>query len=70
MKKIILEDLDFEWEQSEMDKALDLWKEGYGVPDIAVKLNRKLDETFLLMMHLSRQGKVKRRKGYFWGGKR
>ena len=69
MCKIILEDLDFSWEQKQIDRAEYLWGEGFGVPDIAAEFKRSVDETFLLMLHLSREGKIKKRVGYFWGGK-
>ena len=69
MAKIILEDLDFSWEQKQIDRAIYLWGEGFGVPDIAADFKRDLDEVFLLMLHLSREGKIKKRVGYFWGGK-
>ena len=64
---IILEDLDFTWEREDINKVTKMWNEGIYVPDIAKNINRPTEEVFLLLMHLGRQGRIKQRKGYFWG---
>lgn len=66
---IILDDLDFEWKEEKVDRVIAMWKEGLNVINIAAEINRSTDEVFLLLMHLSRKGKIKKRKGYFWGRK-
>lgn len=64
---IILEDVDFAWEREDINKVTKMWNGGIYVPDIAKNINRPTEEVFLLLMHLGRQGRIKQRKGYFWG---
>lgn len=66
---IILEDLNFMWEKEQIDRVIELWQEGINVIDIATEINRNTEEVFLLLMHLGRKDRIKKRAGYFWGRK-
>lgn len=68
MAVIILEDLNFYWKEKDIEKVLKAWEDNMPVPLIAREVRRNIDETFLLLMHLTREGKLKKRAGYFWGG--
>jgi len=63
---IILEDLDFSWFKHEISKVKELWALGEHIADIAKAVNRDQDEVALLIMHLARNRKIrKRQKGVF-----
>lgn len=64
---IILEDLDFAWEQNKINLAKELWEKGENFKTIKSKLKRQGDEVFLLLMHLVRQGIIKEREGGIYG---
>lgn len=66
---IILDDLDFEWKQKQIDRVIAMWQEGINVINIAAEINRNTEEVFLLLMHLGRKGKIRKRDGYLWGRK-
>ncbi len=57
----------FEWYQSEIDAVIDLYNRGYGLIIIARRVKSTPRDTFLLLMELAEQGKIKRRPGYLWG---
>jgi len=59
---IILEDLDFSWYAVEMNKVKSLWKYGWHIKDIAKTVKRDQDEVAMLIMHLARQGRIRRRR--------
>lgn len=59
---IILEDLDFSWYANEIDKVKSLWKYGWHIKDIAKTVKRDQDEVATLVMHLARQGRIRRRR--------
>ena len=59
---IILEDLDFSWYANEIDKVKSLWKYGWHIKDIAKTVKRDQDEVAMLIMHLARQGRIRRRR--------
>jgi len=66
---IILDDLDFSWTEYEVYQAMLMWTAMYSIEEMAQKLRpydskgNAIDEVTLLIMHLSRQGKIKRRQG-------
>lgn len=60
---IVLEDLDFVWERNELNQIAKMWSEGKYLRDIAFETDRKDDEVFLALFHLSRAGKITSRKG-------
>lgn len=64
---IILEDIEFCWKNKDIDKVKNLWKANKSLQIIAAEVDRNCDEVFLLLMHLSRAGEIKKRPGYVWG---
>lgn len=70
---IILDDLDFTWTEKEINMAIFMWTYGWSIEQMARKLRKydgiknAVDEVALLIMHLSRQGKIKPRKGGLFG---
>lgn len=65
---IILEDLDFSFTDTEVERAKTLWRAGAPFKDICKGFrNREADEVFLLLLHLSRQSQISKRKGFIWG---
>lgn len=66
---IILEDIDFEWNTSDISIAIDMWKNKKSIIEIANAFNRDPDEILLLLLHLARQRKIKKRKVSLYGRK-
>lgn len=64
---IILDDLDFDWEEEKVNQVIGLWKKGKGSEEISNAVNRSEDETFMLLLHLTRHGKIKKRGYGIWG---
>ena len=64
---IALQDLDFSWYPVQVQEAKKLWKEGWGVDEIAQKVGREGDEVFLLLLDLGRKGRIKPREGGVFG---
>ena len=75
---IILDDLDFCWSKSDIKKVTEMWLAGEKFPDIvetarpysrkgegnkSSSYDSRADEVALLLIHLARQGIIKRRKG-------
>lgn len=59
---IALDDLDLSFTKAEIGAVLDFWGEGKHIADIAAKVKRDQDEVAVLIMHLSRQRKIAKRK--------
>lgn len=66
-KVIILENLDFSWLRSDMDRAAEMWQAGVPVPEMADELGREPDEVLMLVIHLARRGRIGSRKGGLLG---
>jgi hypothetical protein len=66
---IILEDINFEWSTSDIARAIDMWKNKESIIEIAKAFNRDPDEVLLLLLHLARQRKIKKRKVNLYGRK-
>jgi hypothetical protein len=65
--KVILLDLDFAWQNEDIETVKTMWQEGYGIEKISRKIQREVDEVFLLLLHLARQGEIKERPYGVWG---
>ena len=63
---VALDDLDFSWFPVEVNKVKKLWSLGWHIADIAKHMKRDPDEVAVLIMHLARQGRIKRRRMGFW----
>lgn len=66
---IILDDMNFEWDTKDINKALILWHEGAHIKSIAEFVGRSCEETFLLLMDQAKKGNIKERENYIWGTK-
>lgn len=58
---IALEELNFVWDEDEINVFIKLWKEGADFRLIAEHFDRDQDEIALLLMDLARKGRVKPR---------
>lgn len=63
----ILPNMDFCWYSKEIERAVRLWEYGTGIKEMARILKRSCEEVFMLLMHLSLEGKITQREGYVWG---
>lgn len=74
---IILEDLDFSWHETEIERVIEMWQRGVSISEIAEQVRPpvypirgkgdSVDEVALLIMHLCRQGKIRPRPGGLFG---
>ena len=64
---IALSDLDFSWYPAEVEQVKELWQKGIGTAEIAKKFSREVDEVFLLLLDLARQGEIRSREGGLYG---
>ena len=65
--EIILMDVDFIWEKSDITNVIRLWKNNRSLKYIAKEMEREIDEVFLLLLHLARQNRIEKRNSYIWG---
>ena len=66
--EIILQDIEFAWKIKDIETIKKMWERNCSLKQMIKKINRNGDEIFLLLIHLSRQGEIKKRKGFIWGG--
>ncbi|QKE74749.1 helix-turn-helix domain containing protein [Arthrobacter citreus] len=59
---IVLEELDFTWDESEVKEFVRLWKEGASIWDLAKTFQRPQAEIALLIMDQVIKGRIKPRK--------
>lgn len=67
---IILDDLEFAWKVSHIEKVKRMWKEGNSFKEICEEFKRDPDEIFLLLFHLARSSIIQKRDGFIWGIKK
>jgi len=58
---IILEDLEFAFEKKELEMIAGHHNYGFGINEIAEHMNRNEYEILLAILHLHRQGQIKRK---------
>jgi len=58
---IILEDLEFAFHRDDLSKIKLLHNQGFYIHEIAIHLKRDEYEIFLAILHLHREGKIKRK---------
>jgi hypothetical protein len=66
---IVLEDLNFIWDELELQEIAQLWQEGVPVKKIAEFFERDPDEVLLALIHLAREEKIESRSGGLKGEK-
>lgn len=65
---IALMDLDFSWSPTEINTVKCMWREDKHIADISETIGRDQDEIAVLLIDLSRQGKIERRERGVYGG--
>jgi hypothetical protein len=65
---LILENLDFCWDEPELLELIELWKEELNLKTLATYFGRDEDETFLALFHLARKGQIVQRRAGIMGG--
>lgn len=60
---IVLEGLDFFWDQPELEEIAEMWEKGLSPMYMANHFDRDPDEIFLALLHLARDKRIERRKG-------
>ena len=64
---VILEDVEFAWKKKDMDLVVKLWRYNKSIKYIIERIDRDGDEVFLLLLHLARNGLIKKRENFIWG---
>lgn len=59
---VILENVDFVWEESELETIRLMWLNGESLEQIINAFNRDGDEVFLAILHLARKKRLKGRE--------
>lgn len=62
-------DLDFSWNEQQLNRVKVYWEAGYHIADIAEKADRIIDEVAILIIDLSRKGEIEERPGGVFGDK-
>lgn len=60
-------DWKYAWWPEEIEQVIALYRKGYGLTEIARQVEALPRDTFLLLLDLAEQGKIRKRKGYVWG---
>ena len=55
---IVCEDLDFVWDEPELQKLATLWDRGVSIERISKNLDRDPDEILIALIHLARNDKI------------
>lgn len=58
---VILEELDFIWDEPELKEICILWESEISIKHIAKQFRRDPDELLLALLHLARVGRIKNR---------
>ncbi|MGO4540353.1 helix-turn-helix domain-containing protein [Paenibacillus sp. 2TAB19] len=64
---IACEDMDFVWREQDVTEVERLWEADSGLFRIAHEMRREPDEVAVLIIDLSRQQRIKPRRGGIWG---
>lgn len=64
---IVLEDLNFIWDQKELIELTKMWEQGKSVIAISSYFDRDPDEIILALMHLAKEERITSRKGGLFG---
>ncbi len=58
---IVLEDMNFIWDEWELEELAQCWKKGVNIYRLAERYERDPDEVLLALMHLAREDRIKQR---------
>ncbi|WP_042352284.1 hypothetical protein [Bacillus massiliigorillae] len=64
---IILDELKFDWNESDLREVISLYNEGIKASKIALRFRITLDDIFLVLFHLMREKRIKSRPGGWLG---
>jgi hypothetical protein len=64
---IVLEDLNFIWDRSELNELADMWQKGFSIPAMGEYFERDPDEVLLAIIHLAKEEKIMTRIGGGFG---
>ena len=67
MMYIACEDMNFAWKEHQVVLFEEMWARGVPLTEIAKKLRRSVDETFLLALDRARAGAIQKREGGIYG---
>ncbi|USK43751.1 hypothetical protein [Cytobacillus oceanisediminis] len=59
---IVLEELDFIWDDDELDLLKDLWDREFSITWIGNYFERDPDEVLLALIHLAKENRIDRRR--------
>ncbi|NRG47351.1 hypothetical protein HRF87_21735 [Bacillus sp. CRN 9] len=65
---VVLEDLNFVWDEPELMELAELWEQEYSVMYISDKLGRDTDEVIIGLIHLAREDLISQRRGGLLNG--
>lgn len=64
---IVLEDLNFVWDEEELFDMKCKWDEGESIMQVSQYFDRDPDEVVIALIHLARKSKISGRKGGLFG---
>jgi hypothetical protein len=59
---VVLEDLDFVWDEPELEKIVQMWNENVSIFEMGERLDRDPDEVLLAIIHLAREDVIKQKE--------
>lgn len=65
---VVLEDLNFVWDEPELMELAELWEQEYSVMYISDQLSRDTDEVIIGLIHLAREDLISQRRGGLLNG--
>ncbi|MED2940679.1 hypothetical protein P4345_25840 [Cytobacillus horneckiae] len=65
---VVLEDLNFVWDEPELMELVELWEQEYSVMYISDQLGRDTDEVIIGLIHLAREDLISQRRGGLLNG--
>ncbi|MBN6887761.1 hypothetical protein ACUXCC_002937 [Cytobacillus horneckiae] len=65
---VVLEDLNFVWDEPELMELAELWEQEYSVMYISDQLGRDTDEVIIGLIHLAREDLISQRRGGLLNG--
>lgn len=65
---VVLEDLNFVWDEPELMELAELWEQEYSVMYISDQLDRDTDEVIIGLIHLAREDMISQRRGGLLNG--
>lgn len=64
---IVLEELDFIWDEGDLTKVARMWRKGFSIQSIAEEFGRDPDEILLAIIHLAKSERIDARPGGLGG---